>query len=360
MGAPVCPLEAVSSTYRSNVMYPVGGPGTYTIPYDPNVVAGLSSITTVFVRGTEFVDSGPFGESLSNVVLPGSLTLPQVFTLHPGGASAFTMTLLSYDSNPTAPGAGYHVTFGVQGAPPDTATLAGYISPCSAVENAGPAPVDLGTAAPFTIFAETGITNTGAFPLTTIHGSIGNSPGTGAQITGITCSNVVSGQIYTVDGLWVGGACQVNNGGPMSTVTTDILNAYNDAIGRTPTLTDPWGSDLGAVPGGIIPPGVYKFTGALGMTNDVILSGAPDAHWIFIVAGAFTIASAKSVFLAGGADPKNIVWAVISAAPDTTSHIEGTILASTTIAMNTGATANGKLLAQTAVTLLSNVITKPV
>ena len=49
-----------------------------------------------------------------------------------------------------------------------------------------------------------------------------------------------------------------------------------------------------------------------------------------------------------------------AAAIGTTAHFEGTILSKTLIAMKTGASINGRLLAQTAVTLQKNVVTKPV
>lgn len=43
----------------------------------------------------------------------------------------------------------------------------------------------------------------------------------------------------------------------------------------------------------------------------------------------------------------------------TTAHFEGVILAKTMIAVNTGASVNGRLLAQTAVTLQMNAVTQP-
>jgi hypothetical protein len=43
----------------------------------------------------------------------------------------------------------------------------------------------------------------------------------------------------------------------------------------------------------------------------------------------------------------------------TTAHFEGVALAKTLIAANTGASVNGRLLAQTAVTLQMNTVTQP-
>ena len=63
------------------------------------------------------------------------------------------------------------------------------------------------------------------------------------------------------------------------------------------------------------------------------------------------------IILAGGALPQNIFWATFAAASlDTTSQFKGVILSQTSIAMKTGATINGKLLAQTAVTLDASTV----
>jgi Ice-binding-like len=82
--------------------------------------------------------------------------------------------------------------------------------------------------------------------------------------------------------------------------------------------------------------------------------GAPQGH------DALTQASASNVILAGGAQAKNVFWQTAgSVAIGTTAHSEGTILSKTLIAMNTGASTNGRLLAQTQVTLQKNVVTAP-
>jgi hypothetical protein len=57
---------------------------------------------------------------------------------------------------------------------------------------------------------------------------------------------------------------------------------------------------------------------------------------------------------------KNIFWQVAGAVTiGTTAHLEGVVLAKTLIAVNTGASVNGRLLAQTAVAPQMNVVTQP-
>lgn len=74
--------------------------------------------------------------------------------------------------------------------------------------------------------------------------------------------------------------------------------------------------------------------------------------WIFQVAGTLTIAAGKNMVLAGGALTKNIVWAVTGVVTTGAgSHIEGVILGKTGITLETGTTANSRLLSQGFVTL---------
>ena len=72
------------------------------------------------------------------------------------------------------------------------------------------------------------------------------------------------------------------------------------------------------------------------------------------------MSAAKQITLTGGALSKNIFWQLAGQATfGTTSHFEGVILSKTGITFQTGASINGRALAQTAVILDSNAVTKP-
>jgi hypothetical protein len=94
--------------------------------------------------------------------------------------------------------------------------------------------------------------------------------------------------------------------------------------------------------------------------SNITLQGKPKDVWIFQVAQDVNLAAATSVILQGGAKAKNIFWQVAGQVTmGTTSHFEGVILSATQIAMKTGASINGRLYAQTAVTLEMNTVTVP-
>ena len=216
----------------------------------------------------------------------------------------------------------------------------------------GPKPVNLGKAGTFTILSKTGITN--VYP-SSIVGDVGTSPITGAALH-LTCGEVV-GDMYTVD---AAGPlpCSVTDANFLTLAVGDMQFAYNDAAGRlSPDFIELGAGEIGGL---TLAPGLYKCATGVSISTDVTLSGGPNDVWIFQVAGTLDQANATQVTLVGGALPKNIFWQVAGAVTiGTTAHFEGVILAKTMIAANTGATVNGRLLAQTAVTLQMNAVTQP-
>jgi|AntAceMinimDraft_11_1070367.scaffolds.fasta_scaffold28611_1 surface protein len=73
-----------------------------------------------------------------------------------------------------------------------------------------------------------------------------------------------------------------------------------------------------------------------------------------------SIAAGKNIFLKGGARADNIVWVVAGFSFfGAESHFEGTILGATSAVFITGSSINGRVLAQTAVTLQMATVTKP-
>src|SRR5476649_1310847 len=215
-----------------------------------------------------------------------------------------------------------------------------------------PVPVPLGMAGTFAILSKTGVTDVYA---SAVVGDVGTSPTTGAAIL-ITCGEV-TGNIYTVDAVGTV-PCAVIDPVFLTAVVLDMEFAYDDAAGRlSPDFTELGAGEIGGL---TLAPGLYKWGTGVLITTDVTLSGGPNDAWIFQVAGTLNQGNATRVTLAGGALPKNIFWQVAGAVTiGTTAHFEGVVLAKTLIAANTGASINGRLLAQTAVTLQMNAITIP-
>ncbi|MGY0235940.1 ice-binding family protein [Longispora urticae] len=203
--------------------------------------------------------------------------------------------------------------------------------------SAADAPVGLGTAANFSVLAGSTVTNTGT---TTMAQSLGIHPG-----SAVTGSPVVGGETHLADDV----ALVAKN---------DLTTAYNDAAGRTPFIRHV--NELG---GDTLTPGVYRIaeaqvTGALTLNAQ----GNPQAVFIFQVDSTLITAPNSSVVFINGSAPCNVYWKVGSSATlDTGTSFIGNILASASIAMKTGATLQGRALAQTAaVTLDTNTITAPV
>lgn len=221
-------------------------------------------------------------------------------------------------------------------------------------EGLGPAPVLLGTAGNFAILAKTAISTA---PASVITGDIGVSPAaetflTGfsqTKYTGYSTSPQVTGFMYAAD-------MTPPTPTMMTTAISDMETAYTDAAGRiTPDYVN---HGTGAIGGMILTAGLYNWTSSVTISSDVTISGGANDVWIFQMTGDLSMSNGFSVLLAGGAQAKNIFWQVAGEASiGTTAHFEGVILSQTAITLMTGASINGKALAQTQVALDQATVT---
>ena len=143
----------------------------------------------------------------------------------------------------------------------------------------------------------------------------------------------------------------------MITATNDVNTAYLDAAGRVnPNFVNLGG---GAIGGLILAPGLYKWTTGVSASADVIIAGLSTDVWIFQISGALSIANGKRITLVGGL-AKNVFWQVAGGAVvGTGGHFEGILLTKTTGVLQTGASMNGRIFAQTAVTFQKATLTQP-
>ena len=137
-----------------------------------------------------------------------------------------------------------------------------------------------------------------------------------------------------------------------------LLTAYGNAKQQASTASI--SGDLGQRR---LTRGVYTSGSTMGLTGPLTLDaeGDPDAVFVFQVGSSLTTASSSSVLLVGKAQACNVFWQVTSSATlGTNSDFTGTIMALTSITMNTEARLEGRALARNgAVTLDTNTITMP-
>lgn len=198
-------------------------------------------------------------------------------------------------------------------------------------------PPSLGTAESFAVLAASTVTNTGN---TVITGNLGVSPG--SAVTGFP-PGVVIGEMH-VDAV----ATQAQD---------DVTTAYNDLAGR-PCDVDLSGTDLAGL---TLTHGVYCFSSEARLTGTLTLNaeGGSDAVFIFQIGSELITGPGSNVLLVNGGQDDGVFWQVGSSATlDTTTAFRGSILALTSIGLNTGASIGcGRALARTAaVTLDTNDI----
>ncbi len=221
----------------------------------------------------------------------------------------------------------------------------------------GPAPVLLGTAGNFVILAKTAVSTV---PSSAITGDVGVSPAATSFLTGfsLTLVGTTSATSTQVTGNLYGADMTTPTNSNLTTAVANMETAYTDAAGRSlPDFTNLGSGEIG---GQTLVPGLYKWTTGVTISSDVTISGGANDVWIFQIPGNLAMSAAKNVILGGEAKAKNIFWQ-LSGTVDigANAHFEGIILSQTAINLQTGASMNGRALAQTAVTLDQNAVTKP-
>jgi len=227
--------------------------------------------------------------------------------------------------------------------------------------------VDLGTAGNFAILSKAGISTV---PTSAITGDIGVSPIAAEAITGFTLIQDDTDRSKSTSVQVTGSAYAADYASPTpSTMTTaigDMERAYTDAAGRTVAAAN-LNVMAGLITGATFTAGVYEWGGDIAFSANIYIKGTPDDLFIFKSSGNVIVGSGASVVLvadstgSGGAPlASNIVWQVAGYVDaGTTSHLEGIFLIKTAAAFKTGSSLNGRILAQTAVTLDSVTVVAP-
>jgi hypothetical protein len=190
----------------------------------------------------------------------------------------------------------------------------------------GQSPVNLGSASAYAILAATTVTAPGAI---VVNGDLGLFPGT--SVTGFPPATV-------------NGTINIDNTAAM-TAQADLLTAYNALFGLPPGATK-----TGNIGGTTLTPGIYTApsTSLAVSSGNLTLDAQGDVNavWIFQIGTTLDVTPGLQVILANGAQASNVFWQVGSSATiDTTAVMQGNILASISVTVNSGATLNGRALA---------------
>ena len=194
----------------------------------------------------------------------------------------------------------------------------------------------LGQAGSFAVLAGSTVTNVGP---TSVLGDLGVSPG--SAVVGFPPGSITAGTIHSNDAVAQG-------------AQADATTAYNTLAGEASnaSLT---GQDLGGL---TLVSGVYTFASSAQLTGTLTLDaqGDPGAVFVFQIATSLTTASGSRVVVINGGTDCNVFWQVGSSATlGTTTDFAGSILALSSITLNTGGRLSGRALALTgAVTLDTN------
>ena len=217
-------------------------------------------------------------------------------------------------------------------------------------ELTSPTTVNLQTAGNYAILAGTGITTV---PSSSITGDIAVS----APLAAMT------GFSFDIDSTGVGSSLQIvgggqayGTGGTVDVAVSDMVTAYTDAAGR-PTTDDNTSLTTGENAATPLLAGVYTLNSNTVIDKDIYFSGTAADIFIIQITGTLNLSAGIEVHLAGGALAENIFWQVTGAVTLlANSKMKGVILANASVAFGDSSSLNGRVLAQTACTLIATTI----
>ena len=202
---------------------------------------------------------------------------------------------------------------------------------------AGPAPVNLGTAANFSVLAGSAVTNTG--------------PTTTDRDVGVWAGTSIVGFTGPPNGTAGGGGTHPADSAAQ-TAQSDLTAAYTVASNAPVT------ANYTALGGLRLVGGVYGSGGAtMNLTGVLTLDGQndPSSVWIFKASSDLVTATGSFVSYINGASPCNVFWQVTSSATlGTGSTFVGTIMALASVTVSDSVTIYGRALASTAAVTLIN------
>jgi len=209
-----------------------------------------------------------------------------------------------------------------------------------------PAPLNLGTAATFTILSKAGITNV---PPSVITGNIGVLPIAAGAMTGFDLvadgSNTFSTSTQVMDGNVYAASYAAPTAATLTVAIHDMEAAYVDAASRTPPPehVDRKGGNINDE---TFAAGVHQWSQGVSFTGRITIYGSASDVFIFKLTQSLLLGSGARVLLGGGAVASNIFWQVAGTIEaDTISHLEGIFLVKTSATFKTGATVNGRVFA---------------
>jgi hypothetical protein len=210
----------------------------------------------------------------------------------------------------------------------------------------------------YTVLSKSGISTV---PDSSVDGNIGVSPIAATAMTGFSLT-LDEGAQFAKSSQVTGQAHGASYGAPVSDklrlAVLAMQAAYTDAASRVnedQLRINVGGGDIGGL---TLTPGVYTFTTAILITKDLTLEGGVDDVFIFQNTAVLSQSVDTSVILSGGVLAKNVIWqnaGNVKIQPR--AFMQGIILCFTDVAIETGASVNGAIMAQTAVALQKATVT---